>query len=117
MVFINWIELISENKKVNSLVINSLLSSGDDSSQPINTCPPKSLKKWKKKNKKGEDKRKKKRSKCDVTIPEPKRYAKMSLLIKTNCFRTGFRSSTNSWEKLDEKLKEDSEILSQFPKV
>ena len=77
MISINWIDLISENKKVNSLVMNSLLSAGDASFQPIKTCPPKSLKIWKKKSNKGENKMMKKRYKCDVKIPEPKRYTKI----------------------------------------
>merc|ERR1712142_1248941 len=91
-----------ENKKVNSLVINSLLYGSKDSSQPIKTCPPKSLKKWTKKHTRKQNKEfSDGKSQCDVTIPEPK---------------TKFRSSSNSWEKLNRELKKDSDMLSVFPK-
>ena len=58
---------------MNSLVINSLLNSGGNTSMPIKTCPPKSVDKWKKEHGMGEKNENKEPSKCDVTIPEPEK--------------------------------------------
>ena len=65
--------IISEKKKVNSLVINTLLASSDNTDQPIKICPPKSLAKWKIKHGLGDKKENQETSKCDVKIPEPKK--------------------------------------------
>ena len=64
---------ISENKKVNSLVINSLLTSSDNIDQPIKICPPKSLTTWKIEHGNCNCTEKQETSKCDVKIPEPQR--------------------------------------------
>ena len=61
----------SDSKKVNSLLINSLLASNID--QPIKICPPKSLTNWKIEHGNGNGKEKQETSKCDVKIPEPQR--------------------------------------------
>jgi len=90
-----------ENKKTKSLVINSLLQSDNLESQPIKTCPPKSLGEWKNNQSKEENMEDIKLSNCDVVIPEIGHSKK---------------SSSNSWDKYNNMLKNDSDVLSVFPK-
>ena len=91
-------------RKLNSLVISSLLTTKESPSELISLCLPTSLGKWKKRkrisDRKGTRYSEEGDRTCDVTIPELKE-----------------RRRTTSWESLNKQIKKDSKVFGQFPKV
>ena len=95
-------------KKLNSLVISSLLTTKFLRSEPIALCFPSSLEEWRKKKKHTEERKGRKPirysgktdSTCDVDIPDISEKAKDS-----------------SWDSLNHQIKEDSDVFGKYPKV
>ena len=102
-------QLLSKvEKKLNSLVISSLLTTKFLRSEPIALCFPSSLEEWRKKKKHSEERKGRKPirysgkdgSTCDVDIPDLSEKAKIS-----------------SWDSLNLQIKEDSDVFGKFLKV
>jgi len=84
--------------RLNSLVISSILASKNSGSEPVTTCLPSSVRKWKKKRhiaETGEKYSEEENSNCDVKIPE---------------------LTEEAIEKLNQQIETDKKVFGQFPK-
>ena len=85
------------NHKISTLALSSLLEKRKDEEQVLKTCCPSSLITWLKNKKIDSPFKNSDRKNCVVKIPDLKRG--------------------NQWDLLDQKLSENKEKLSVFPKV